>query len=257
MGALALAVHGRSMWPGARDLAWLCVASLLGVTANQALYLSGLERSSAVHAGLLMCQIPVFTFLIAVLVRQERFQLARAAGVLLALCGAAWWLLRERPELVSAHVAGDLLMVANTLCYAGYLVLSRPLAQRHPPLVVLAWVYLCALPALPLLAHGEVLLPSAAPARAWWALAYVLLFPTVLGYLFNIYALGRLRASTTAVYVYLQPMITATAGVTLLGEELTPALLVAALFVFLGIWLVSRRPPAPRGGELPRPAVNE
>lgn len=163
---IALLVHGRRLWPGRRDLARLALASVLGVTANQVLYLSGLARSTAVNAGLVMCLIPVFTFAIAALARQERFEPLRALGVALALAGAAAWFFGERPELVRAHALGNLLMVLNTLCYAGYLVLSRPLAGRHPPLVVMAWVYLFAAPAAPLLARGVELVPAAASARA-------------------------------------------------------------------------------------------
>lgn len=248
---LALAIHGRGLWPGWRHLRLFALVSLLGVTANQALYLAGLARSTAVNAGLVMCLIPVFTFAVATLFRAERLQPLRAFGLALALAGAAVWYLGERPELVRSHALGNGLMVLNTLCYAVYLVFSRPLARRHPPLVALAWIYLLALPALPLFARGVELWPRAAPARAWWSLGYVLVFPTLLAYLWNVYALRRLSASTTAAYVYLQPLVSGAAGAVLLGEELTPAVFFAAALVFAGIWLVA---PPSSAGFVPRAA---
>jgi len=54
----------------------------------------------------------------------------------------------------------------------------------------------------------------------------------------NIYALSVLSASTTAVYIYMQPLITASASAWILQEELTPAMLISAVLVFAGIWLV-------------------
>lgn len=254
-GALALAVHGRRAWPGARDLGLLALGSVLGISANQWLYLEGLSRSTATNAGLVMCLIPVFTFAIALAARQERFAMRRGLGVALALGGALAWRLAERPDLVRAHALGNLLMVLNALCYSAYLVYSRPLARRHPPLVVLAWVYLWALPLAPFFAAPAELLPADAARRAWLALAYTLLFPTFLAYLFNLFALSRLSASTTAVYIYVQPLIAAVAGFALLGERPTPALGLAALLVFAGIALVAlrtgtARAPAP---ELPAP----
>ena len=82
-------------------------------------------------------------------------------------------------------------------------------------------------------------------------LAFILVFPTSLAYFLNAFALSRLRASTTAMYVYVQPLITGVAGAVLLGEELTRGLLLSAGLVFAGIWLVARRPsgarPAPAG----------
>lgn len=237
---LALAVHGRRFWPGKRELPALFAAALLGVVSNQALYLSGLARSTAVNAGLVMCLIPVFTVAIALAAKQERFSPARAAGVLLALVGAVAWLALEQRELVRAQGFGNALMVLNALVYAAYLVLSKPLLGRNPPLVVLAWVFLFSALCAPVFAIGQDLWPSGAPTRVWTSFAYALIFPTVLSYLLNLFAIARLRASTAAVYIYVQPLITASAGALLLDEAITPAVLVAGALVFAGIALASR-----------------
>lgn len=245
IGALAFAVHGRDFWPKRADLPLLALCGWLGVAANQALFLVGLERSSATHAGLVMCLIPVFTFLVALGLRQERLEPRRAVGVALALLAAVGWFLWEEPLVARRHLLGDLLMVANTLCYAFYLVLSRPLVRRIPPLVVLAWIYLASALLLPFALPFVELVPAGVSAHGWLSLAYVLVFPTFLAYLLNLYALARVRASTTAVYVYIQPLIAATSGALVLGERPTPALALAAAGIFAGIWLVARRP-APR-----------
>jgi len=241
--AFALALHGRGIWPGWKELPGLFVLSLLGVSVNQVLYLNGLERSTAVNAGVVMCLIPVFTFLLAALVRQERFSAVRALGVLVSLGGALLWYLGERPELVADYAFGNFLMAINPLCYSVYLVASRPFLRRIPTLVFMAWVFLFAALCTPAIAAGEDLVPAQAGASAWWALAYILVFPTAIGYLLNVYALRRLRASTTGIYVYLQPFFAGVAGTVLLGEEITPALLAAGFAIFAGIYLVARRPP--------------
>jgi drug/metabolite transporter (DMT)-like permease len=237
--AVAVLRRGRAAFPRLRDLPILLLCSFLGVTANMALYLEGLSRSTATNAGLMMCLIPVFTFTIAAAVRHERFQPARALGVLVALAGASMLHWAEAPELAREHGLGNFLMVLNTLSYATYLVISRPLLRRYPPVVVIAWVFVLAVPFAPWLARGQVLLPQAGPS-AWWALAFVLVFPTSVAYLLNTFALARLRASTTAIYVYLQPLITAAGSRVVLGEKPTRATVLSAACVFAGIWLVAR-----------------
>jgi drug/metabolite transporter (DMT)-like permease len=245
LGAIAGIRYRARAWPGLRMLPALVVLSILGVICNQILYLTGLERSTVSNAGLLMCLIPVFTFVIAALFRQERLQLFRALGVALSLAGAVFWWARERPELVQEHAVGNLLIALNTIAYASYLVISRHVVRRIPPLVAIAWIYLIAALASPFFAAGTELWPADAPARVWWSLGYVLVFATVLAYLLNIYALRRLRSSTAAIYIYAQPLIGAMAGVGFRDEELTPAFFGAAVLIFAGIWLVARRPPAP------------
>ncbi|NIV30963.1 MAG: EamA family transporter, partial [Anaerolineae bacterium] len=69
--------------------------------------------------------------------------------------------------------------------YALYLVLSKHLLRRYPPLAVIGWVYVFALPYLPFFMIGQKLLPDPGATTAWWSLAYVIVFPTVLAYLLN------------------------------------------------------------------------
>jgi drug/metabolite transporter (DMT)-like permease len=202
----------------------------------------------------MMCLIPVFTFVVAAVAKHERFLASRALGVLVALAGAAMLQLAGGPELGREHALGNLLMVMNTFSYAIYLVISRPLLSRYPPLVLIAWVFVLAVPFAPVLmtwgARGERLVPSA-PAATWWSLAFILVFCTSVPYLLNAFALARLRASTTAIYVYAQPLITGIGGRYVLGERATGGTLLSAACVFAGIWLVAR------GRERPTPAPAE
>jgi drug/metabolite transporter (DMT)-like permease len=216
---------------------------MLGVAVNQGLYLVGLSRSTPMNAGLVMSLIPVFTFVIAAAVRQERFSPLRALGVFVAFAGAVPLVFQDGLRTLGEYTTGNLLMVCNALCYSGYLVVSKTLTRRYPALVVTAWSYGFSLIALPFYAFGERLTPDPGMEYAWLSLAYVLFFPTIAGYLLNIFALARVRASTTAVYIYAQPVITALAAWLVFGEHPTVAMLVAAAALFVGIWLVGRRPP--------------
>jgi drug/metabolite transporter (DMT)-like permease len=243
LSILAWCRHRRRAWVGWPDLWRLQGLALLGVVLNQVCYLEGLQRSTAVHAGLIMVLIPVFTFVIAVGLRQEVFALLRGAGIAVAAAGALCLTLQKGTAVV---LTGDLLMLFNSLCYSFYLVLSRPLVQRHPPLVVIAWVFLLSAWTVPLLAHGAPFVPVGVGARAWLALGAILVFPTVIAYLLNLWALRHVRASTTAAYIYMQPLITVGLGVALLGESLSLASLGAAVLIFVGLGLVLARPGARR-----------
>jgi drug/metabolite transporter (DMT)-like permease len=198
------------------------------------------------NAGLVMSLIPVFTFAIAALVRQEHFALSRALGILIALAGIVPLLFANGFRGLGTYGFGNVLMVANALCYAGFLVLAKVLTRRYPTLVVVAWAYGFSLVAVPMLLWDQVLLPASDATAAWWSLAYILVVPTVIAYLLNMFALARVRASTVAVYVYAQPIIAGLASWLVFDERPTVAMLVAAPALFVGIWLVGRRPPPVR-----------
>jgi len=242
LGLLAWVRYGRAMIPRRADLLRLQVCSLLGVVINMVVFLEGLERSTAVNAGLLMPVIPVYTFAIAVAVGQERFSWRRGAGILLALAGTLSLLLQKGPDLSSEHLVGNLLIVVNTLSYSLFLVVGKPLLRRYPPFVVIAWVFLLSLWSIPFFARGETLVPAGAGAAPWLSLGYILVFPTLIAYLLNTFALSVVAASTTATYILLQPLIAVTAGVLLLGEAFLPGTGFAAAVILAGVWLVVRGP---------------
>jgi drug/metabolite transporter (DMT)-like permease len=213
-----------------------------GVSASMVVFLEGLERTTAVNAGLLMPVIPVFTLLIAVAVGQERFHWRRGAGIGLAFAGTLVLLLQKGPDLSHDYFTGNLLILCGAFCYSSFLVLSKPLLGRYPPMVVIAWVFLLSVWTIPLFALGETLVPTEASSLGWASLGWILVFPTVLAYLLNTFALSKVAASTTAAFILLQPLIASTGGVLVLGEPFLPGTGVAAAVIFAGVWLVVHRP---------------
>jgi len=239
--AVALVLHPGRALPRRADLLRLQACALLGVVLNMLLFLEGLRRSTAVNAGLLVATIPVYTFVIAVAVRQERFERARGAGILLAFVGVSLIFLQRGPDFTAETLSGNALMAVNAVCYSVFLVAVRPLLTRYPPLVVIAWVFVLSAWTVPFFTWGEDLVPDVVSTRAWLSLAYVLVFPTVLAYLLNTFALSKVSASTTAVFIFLQPLIVVASGVLVLGEALMPITVAAGVTTLVGVWLVVRR----------------
>jgi drug/metabolite transporter (DMT)-like permease len=57
----------------------------------------------------------------------------------------------------------------------------------------------------------------------------------------NMYGLARVPASTTAVFIYAQPLIGAVGSWLVFGETPSAEMLIATACLFAGIWLVARR----------------
>jgi drug/metabolite transporter (DMT)-like permease len=240
LGGLAAWKYGRGVVPP-RDLrVQLALGALLGIVLNMWLYLEGVSRTSALHTGLLVVQIPVFTYAVACLARVERPIRGRVLGIAVALAGALVIVFqRSGGEVGGGSSLGNLLIVANCLSYAGYLVLARGLVQRFPTLVVIAWIFWFSLPAVPVLLFGESVWPPAPTARVLASFAYTLCFGTFLAYLLNAFALARVPASTVAVFIFLQPLVAGAAGVLVLDERITLPVVVAGALLLVGIALVA------------------
>jgi drug/metabolite transporter (DMT)-like permease len=74
-----------------------------------------------------------------------------------------------------------------------------------------------------------------------WKLFFVVVGTTVLTYLFNIYALKQLSPAVLGVFMYLQPLIATVFAILLGADTLTPLRILAALFIFTGVFLSTRK----------------
>jgi drug/metabolite transporter (DMT)-like permease len=226
---------------GWKDHLALALYGLFGVSLNQVLFLEGLARTTAVNASVLTTAIPVITTLLAVVLRLERGTPLKGLGIVLSLAGALTLIGIDGLDLGSRYLIGNLLIFCNTISYSIYLVLSKPMLERYPPLSVVTLVF--AYGFVEVLPVGGGTLAALDTTRVsgwtWLALVAIVVFPTVGAYLLNSWALKRTQASLVAVYIYLQPLVTTTLGVWLLHERLTLRTLEAAVLIFSGVFVVS------------------
>jgi drug/metabolite transporter (DMT)-like permease len=228
------------------DHARLALYASLGVVANQLLYITALTLTTATAAQTLMTAGPAVTLLVAIALGRESATRRKWIGIGLAGAGALYLV---GTDFGSGVGLGNLLVLMNVSAFSIYLVISRDLLQRYDPLTVITWVFLWS--ALALLPWG---VPLALPelrglsSTAWLAVAWTIVIPTVGGYYLNQWALRRTEASMVATYVYLQPIATAALAVPLLGEVVSPRLIPAAVLIFLGVAIMTRRRALPQRG---------
>jgi len=242
LGSVALFRFRRELLPRRSELLLLFGLGSFGIVINQVLALEGVSRTSATMASMLMVLIPVFTYALALMIKQETLQLRRVAGILLALCGALGLVLLRADDLgmvgASAPRLGGLLILLNCLSYSCFMILARGILQRRPVLWVIAWTFLMALLWLPFLQLGVPLYPSAPSREALIGLGLLVSLCTVLSYVLNTYALARVSASTAASFVFLQPLVGVFFAWLLLGEEPGFKDVWPVILLFAGLWLV-------------------
>ncbi len=225
------------------DYLRLALFSLLGVVLNQFLFVKGLALSTAINATLLSTTIPIFTLLVSFLLGNERPALRHLLGMSLAAAGVIYLVDPLAANFSRETMLGNILLIANTICYAAYLAISQDLIRRYGALTVITWVFvfgsIMAVPfggwylaRTPLLNVGVMI---------WLAVLYIILVPTVGAYYLNAWALGRVAPSTVAIYIYLQPLVALALAPLLLGEQINSRTWLAALLIFAGVAIVTLR----------------
>ncbi len=220
LGALGVFVlwgmlRGEALVPPRGQRSRMLLLGALGVFANQVCFLSGLARTTAVNATVLVATIPLFTALFSVLLGREPLRPRFAQGTALALVGLLLVVRPERAGFGGQHLLGDLLIVTNSAAYGLYLALARDAVLQHGGPSVVRWAFGAgALFALPIGLLPAVHTVTHASPRVLGALGYILVVPTAFAYAANAWALGRVPASVVSVFIYLQPAFAAVMAVT-------------------------------------------
>jgi drug/metabolite transporter (DMT)-like permease len=237
---LNLASGGRWVRDG-RDLLRLMVLGLLGIAANQTLFLYGLRYTTAINATILVTTVPVFTVLGSVITGRESPSALKFTGIVLAALGTVYLIGPDRISLAPEVALGNALIVLGMVCYAAYFLYSRSVVGRYGPVTVSLYVMLFA--CLGVLPFGwrafQDLRLSAISGPLWLWVGYIVVFPTIVTYLLNIWALQRVSSNVVAAYIYLQPIFAAAvAPLVLDGEQITARAALAGLAIFAGLGLV-------------------
>jgi drug/metabolite transporter (DMT)-like permease len=241
-GALLLSIAARALAGPAprqspRDRLEIAFLALFGIVANQVLFISGLHRTTATHATLLVATVPVFTVVIGLLMRRERPSSRRLLGIPIAFGGVVFLLDPAGLSFGSATLVGDLLVTANSAAYAFFLVRARDVLARRSALSFVAQAFRYGAVPIVLIALPDLvrLHPADLSARTVAAAAGVVLLGTVGAYALNAWALARTGASTTALFIYIQPLFAGALAFFALGELPSPRLFGAAALIFTGV----------------------
>ncbi len=245
--ALAFALLQRKITPlfrmPVKDILLLVLCSMTGVVGNQFLFVKGLSLTTVINATLLSTTIPVFALFVSILFRYDQLSLRRLLGITLAASGVVYLVNPLRADLSAQTTAGNLLIVSNSLLYALYIVISKTLFERYGALNVITWIFLVgSLVTIPVGIYSlQQENPGAISAVVWLTLAFIIIFPTVGAYYLNAWALTKVPPSTVAIYIYLQPLIAFGLAPLFLGEEWNSRTIIAALLIFAGVAVVTKR----------------
>ena len=224
-----------------RDLLQLAVLGMLGIAANQTLFLYGLRHTTAINATILVTTVPVFTVLGSVLTRREPASFLKFAGIALAGLGAVYLIGPERISVAPQAALGNALIVLGMICYAAYFLYSKSILRRYGSVTVSFYVmFFASFGVLPfgIDAVQEMSFRDIS-ATVWIWVGYIIVFPTIVTYLLNLWALKQASSNTVAAYIYLQPLFAVAIAPSILpGEHLTTRAALGGLSIFAGLGLV-------------------
>lgn len=227
--AVLLLAAFREKRPSRSDLMSLTIVALGVVVGFPLLTAMALQYVTSAHSIVFIGLLPLATAIFGVWRGGER---PRPAFWIFSGLGSALVAGFALSQGGSSSVTGDLLMVAAIIvCGLGYAegaILSRRLGGWQ----VISWALILSLPVMGILAI--ILMPvsfAGIGRNAWIGLAYVSLFSMLIGFVFWYRGLAQGGIAAVGQLQLLQPFFGLALAATLLGEAVSPAMLLVTLAV--------------------------
>jgi drug/metabolite transporter (DMT)-like permease len=233
-----------------KDILIMAICGFFGVAANQLLFFQGLNQTSAVDASVIMVSTPVLVTLFSFFILKTKLTTFKITGILIGLLGATYLIyLGGDSNAKESSSIGNLLVFLNATSYGIYIVVVKPLMVKYKPITVISTVFLFG--SLYVTPFGLYEIKDTSfnlSQNAWFAVAFIVFFTTFCTYLLNAFALSILQPTVAASYIYLQPVFAMLTGVIFNfvnpenyhGVSITPPKIIAAGFIFLGVYLISK-----------------
>jgi drug/metabolite transporter (DMT)-like permease len=228
--------------PGRRDLLAMAGVGVLGVGAINVAVTLGVSMTTASDTALIFASVPVWGMILGSVLGLERPTRGGVLGVVVAIAGVGV-VVGGGLGGSGTNLVGNLLVIAATVCWGSYAVLSLSLLERHSPLAVAAYTMLPAgLAAWPFALAGLVGTDwGGVGGGAWAAFAYSTFFVAAFGFWAWQRGISGVGANRALVYQYLITLVGVASGVALLGEGLTVNKIVGGVIILAGVYLARQR----------------
>jgi drug/metabolite transporter (DMT)-like permease len=227
------------------DYTKILLAAFFGVGLNMLTFFKGLSLTTPISASVMMVTSPILVLIFSSLLLKEKLIPRKIIGVIIGLVGAVILIVygNSSDDSASNRNLGNLLVFINAASYGLYLVLVKNLVVKYNPIVFVKWLYLFGLIFVTPFGLQELtevqwqVMPTSIYVKA----GFVVVFTTCITYLFNLFALTKLKPTTVSVFIYLQPVIASIYALFVGSDSLNTVKISATLLIFFGVYLVTKQ----------------
>jgi len=227
-----------------KELPSLIILGLTGVTFLYIFQFIGIEYTTASTSSVLISTNVIFIVILSALFLKEHFSFKRILGVILSFSGVIVVIFAQSSNgkicFNNQFIIGCILILLSAFCWAVYSVVGKKLLTKYDAFAVTTYAFvLGTIFFLPVVFPNVINVIPNISFNGWMAVLYLALLCSVFGYVAWYYALSKMEAGRTAVFLNLIPLFTITLAF-FIDEIPTILFLVGAIIIIYGVYLAQK-----------------
>jgi drug/metabolite transporter (DMT)-like permease len=237
-------LYKRMPLPKGKEWIPIIVLSFLNFMISNGLSTLALQYKISAGLGAIIGAIfPLWLVVIGFFVSKEKMPVMAFVGLLLGFGGVCVIFNDHWNEFFDPTFRwGILLSVIATWTWAIATLYTKRQAVRFNPYfglglqMVISGIVLYSFSS----ATGKAVALTAIPWQSWAAIAYLVIFGSLIAFVCFLYALQNLPTEQASIYAYINPIVAVVLGSVIFDEKLTVYLAIGGLVTLLGVYLVNK-----------------
>lgn len=226
-----------------KDYPLLFILAVLVIPLNQFFFLTGIKSSYASHSGIIYSLNPAYAYILAIIIKSERFQLNKILSIGLTVSGIILVFYEGVSQTTFSQnvLGGDFLLLFAVLTFSMYLTFGKKLIDKYGALKVSTFAFIWGsvfnIPAFLYDLHNFTL--SNLTYKGITGFTFLVIV-SYLGYFGWYYALKRNEVSKITTINNIAPVLTVLISVLALNEPISLYFVIGGIITLIGVFLMHR-----------------
>ena len=195
-------------------------------------------------ASLIIATIPIQIVILARIILKEKVSYSKYLGIILALIGviviSIWG--KTESAFVIEYAFGAVTILIAAILAAFYTIAGKKLLERYNGLSLTVYaILLGSIGLIPFFNQSLITEVNNMTINAWFAVIFLGIFSTVIGYVIWYVALKIKSASDISIYLYAIPVISTIISYFWFKDEITIMFILGGFLVLFGLYLVNAK----------------
>jgi len=246
MGGFLYAVffigNGRSL-PRGKEWIPILVLSFLNFMLSNSLSTWGVQFISAGLGSIIGATFPLWLVVIGLIRKKPSIPQAAVIGSLLGFGGICVIFSEHLHEFTrSDFLFGITISFMASWSWAFGTLYTKDQAKAFNPYfslglqMLISGIVLTSLTGI----TGDFIPLSEIPWQSWMAIAYLLIFGSVISFIAYLYALQHLSTQQTSIYAYINPVVAVILGVLIFNEKITLFIAIGGVISLYGVFIINQ-----------------